>query len=143
MQTTHKALVHRFFAEALSQADWPLLDTLVAPTYIEHELVPGLLPVRDSLKQKYELLRQGCPDLRFEVEELLTSGDRVTARVTVRGTNTAPFLGRAATGRAFAADKLSVFRIAGGQIVEHWGVFDQLAMLVQLGQFPTGPGATR
>lgn len=132
----NETIVRRFFTEALSHADWALLDTLVAPDYQEHEIVPGLAPVRDSLKQKYNLLRQGCPDLRFEVEELLSSADRVTARVTVRGTNSQPFLGRPATGRSFAADKLSIFRIAGGQIVEHWGVFDQMAMLVQLGQFP-------
>lgn len=136
MSTDNETIVRRFFTDALSHADWDLLDTLVAADYREHEIVPGLPPVRDSLKQKYDLLRQGCPDLRFEVEELLASGDRVAARVTVRGTNTAPFLGHPATGRAFAADKLSIFRIAGGQIVEHWGVFDQMAMLVQLGLFP-------
>ena len=28
-----------------------------------------------------------------------------------------------------------VFRIADGRIAEHWGVFDQLAMLGQLGSF--------
>ena len=28
-----------------------------------------------------------------------------------------------------------VFRIANGRIAEHWGVFDQLAMLGQLGAF--------
>jgi len=138
----NETLVRRFFADALSRADWALLDTLVAADYQEHELVPGLPPVRDSLKQKYDLLRQGCPDLRFEVEELLTNDDRVTARVTVHGTNTEAFLGRPATGRAFSADKVSVFRIANGQIVEHWGVFDQMAMLVQLGQFPAA-GAGR
>jgi predicted ester cyclase len=136
MTTPNETIVRRFFTDALSHADWALLDTLVAVIYREHEIVPGLPPVRDSLKQKYDLLRQGCPDLRFEVDELLTSGDRVSARVTVHGTNTAPFLGRPATGRAFTADKLSIFRINDGQIVEHWGVFDQMAMLVQLGQFP-------
>jgi predicted ester cyclase len=31
-----------------------------------------------------------------------------------------------------AAGKHSLFRIADGKIVEHWGVFDQLAMMAQL-----------
>ena len=86
-----------------------------------------------GLRQKYELLRSGCPDLRFVVEDLVSAGDRVAARVTVRGTHTQPFLGRAPSGRQMAAGKHSFFRIAGGQIVEHWGVFDQFAMMAQLG----------
>lgn len=133
---TNTELVRRFFDEALNKGDWAALDQLVAEDYVEHELVPGLPPVRDSLKRKYDTLRTGCPDLRFTVEELLAAGDRVAARVTVQGTNTQPFLGRPATGRAFAAAKHSLFRIAGGRIVEHWGVFDQLAMLSQLGAGP-------
>jgi hypothetical protein len=32
-----------------------------------------------------------------------------------------------------AAGKYSIFRIAGGQLVEHWGLFDQLTMMTQLG----------
>lgn len=137
MATTHnETLVRRFFEEALSRADWVTLDALVDPGYVEHEVVPNIPPVRDGLKQKYDLLRTGCPDLRFEVEDLLAAGDRVAARVTVRGTNTAPFMGRPPTGSSFTVAKVSFFRIAEGRIVEHWGVFDQLAMLAQLGVGP-------
>lgn len=35
-----------------------------------------------------------------------------------------------------AAAKLSMFRVAGDQLVEHWGVFDQLTMLAQFGALP-------
>lgn len=31
--------------------------------------------------------------------------------------------------------KCTIFRTADGRIAEHWGVFDQLAMLAQLGAF--------
>lgn len=128
------SVVRDFFAGALNRADWVLLERLVSAHYREHEIVPGLAPVRDSLKTKYELLRQGCPDLRFEVHELFGRKDRVVARLTVSGTNSEPFMGRPATGRRFAVDKISIFRLQGGKIVEHWGVFDQMAMLGQLGQ---------
>ena len=129
----NEALVRRYFEQALSRADWEALDALVAGDYVDHEAVPNIPPTRAGLKQKYELLRGGCPDLRFVIEDLVSAGDRVAARVTVRGTHTQPFLGRAPTGRQMAAGKHSIYRIADGQIVEHWGVFDQVTMMAQLG----------
>src|SRR5581483_1990025 len=98
-----EALVRHYYEEALSQADWAALDAVVAPSFVEHEIVPGIPPTRAGLKQKYDLLRTGCPDLRFIVEEIFSAGPRVAARVTVRGTNTGPFMGRVPSGRAFAA----------------------------------------
>jgi predicted ester cyclase len=59
----------------------------------------------------------------------------VAVRVTVRGTHEGEFMGRPATGRQFAVPSAGIFRIADGRIAEHWGVFDQLTMLGQLGAF--------
>jgi DNA-binding PadR family transcriptional regulator len=58
------------------------------------------------------------------------------ARVMVRGSDTGVFIGRPPSGRSFAAATVGIFRIEDGRIVEHWGVFDQLSMLGQLGLFP-------
>ena len=44
-------------------------------------------------------------------------------------------LGRPATGRSFEITVMDVIRFADGKIVEHWGVPDQLGMLIQLGLF--------
>ena len=125
-------LVRRYFEQALSRADWATLDAIVADDYVDHEVVPHIPPTRNGLKHKYDLLRGGCPDLRFVVEDLVCEGDRVAARVTVHGTHTRALLGHAPTGRQMAAAKLSIFRIAHGRIAEHWGVFDQLTMMAQL-----------
>ena len=129
-------LVRRYYEQALSRADWVTLDAIVAPDYIDHEVVPNLPPTRDGLKQKYELLRSGCPDLRFVVADLMSVGDRVAVRLTVHGTHSRPFLGRPPTNRHMTTTKMSMFRVAGDQLVEHWGVFDQLTMLAQLGALP-------
>lgn len=136
METSNESLVRRYYEEALSRADWAVLEKIIAPGFVEHEIVPNISPTRDGLKQKYTLLRSGCPDLRFVVEDLFGKDDRVAARVSVLGTNTQPFLGRPASGRSFTASTMSIFRLTGGQIVEHWGVFDQLAMMSQLGALP-------
>jgi steroid delta-isomerase-like uncharacterized protein len=133
---TGETLVRRYYEEALNNADWAALGAIVAADFVDHETLLGIAPTRDGLRQKYELLRTGFPDLRFDIEELLPSGDKVTARVTVRGTHTGLFMGRPPTQHTFSATSIGIFRIAQAQIVVHWGVFDQIGMLMQLRALP-------
>ena len=81
------------------------------------------------------MLREGFADFRFTVEDLVSAGDRVCARVTVRGTHDGNFMGRPPTGTTFEVDSVGIFRVTDRHIAEHWGVFDQFAMLGQLGAF--------
>lgn len=129
-------IVRRYYDEALNLGDWRSLDALLADTFVEHEYVPGLHPTREGLKQKYTQLRAGFSDLRFTVEDLVSSGDRVAARVQVSGGHDGVFMGRPATGQRFAVTAVWIFRLARGRIVEHWGLFDQMSMLAQLGAIP-------
>jgi steroid delta-isomerase-like uncharacterized protein len=130
--TIMRALVVAYY-EALTGGRLEGLDSLLDDDFVEHELVAGLPPTRDGLKHKYTMLRGGFADLRFSPEDILPYGDRIAVRVTVRGTHYGDFMGRPPTGRSFEVTSVGVFRIAGERIVEHWGVFDQMAMLAQLG----------
>lgn len=130
------SLVRRYYDDALTPANWMMLETLVAPDFTEHEAVWGLPATRAGLRRKYELLRTGFPDLRFDVEDLLMDEDKVVARVSVSGTHSGPFMGQPPTGRHFSVTSINIFRIRSGQIVEHWGAFDQMGMLAQLHVFP-------
>lgn len=135
----NETIVRRYYADALTHGDWQLLDTLIAVTFIEHEVLPHIAPTREGIKQKYDLLRMGFPDLRFGVEEIFSVAEKVAARVIVQGTHTGMFMGHPPTNRTFAVTSVNIFRIAQGQLVEYWGVFDQLSMLGQLGVFPGQP----
>src|SRR5262245_32111275 len=132
---SNSTLVRRYYEEALSHGDWAALDQIVSADFVEHERVPNVPPTVGGLKQKYDLLRGGFTDLTFTVEEVFARADRVAVSVTVSGTHTGLFMGRPPSGRTFAAASVSIFRIGNGRIVEHWGVFDQIAMLAQLGAF--------
>jgi steroid delta-isomerase-like uncharacterized protein len=70
---------------------------------------------------------------------LIVEGDKVVMRFTVAGTHKGPLMGIPATGKSYKAPGISVFRLANGKIVEHWGVFDQLSVMQQLGLVPV-PG---
>lgn len=70
------------------------------------------------------------------VEDLVVSGDTVWTRNRGRGVNTGPVMGHPATGRTVEVDVFDVMRFADGRVVEHWGVADQLGLLLQLGMVP-------
>ncbi len=129
-------IVRRYYDDALTPGNWSALDELVASDFVDHEVLYGIPATRAGLRQKYELLRGGFPDLRFDVEDLLMDEDKVAARVMVSGTHSRAFLGQPPTGQHFSVMSLNIFRVRNGQITEHWGVFDQMGMLTQLRVFP-------
>jgi predicted ester cyclase len=55
--------------------------------------------------------------------------------MTARGTHLGPFMGPP-TGKPITITVMDVCRFENGKIVEHWGVPDRFAMLVQLGLLP-------
>lgn len=82
--------------------------------------------------------RAAFPDLRFEIEDEIVTGDAVVHLVTCSGTHTGTFehpaFGKLApTGRSFAVDHMHIHRVRDGRIVQHWGTRNDLAMLQQLG----------
>jgi predicted ester cyclase len=136
----NKELYRRFMEEVVSRGDLRVADELLSPDVIEHEVLPpGLGSGREGIKNLFKLLRSAFPDLHVEIHEQLADGDKVISRVTLRGTHRGELLGIAPTGRRVAYGAIDISRMAGGRLVEHWGVPDYLTLLQQLGAFPAAP----
>ena len=88
------------------------------------------------------MYRIAFPDMRMDVEEVLTSGDKAIVRARVTGTHQGEFMGMPATGKSFDVKLIDIMRFGNdGLAHEHWGVIDALAMMQQLGAVPEGPPA--
>lgn len=135
----NKALVRRY-REAHSTNNLAALDDIVAVDIVSHNGLPGLPPGLEGGKMAHMAFAAAFPDGRATTEDLIAEGDKVVERFTFRGTNTGPFLGMPATGKQVVSSGMSVFRIANGKIVEHWGENDALGTFQQLGLVPM-PGA--
>jgi steroid delta-isomerase-like uncharacterized protein len=131
----NKELVRRY-QEAYNTNNMDALDEIVAPNLISHSLMPGLAPGRESLRQLQQLTLAAFPDFHTTIEDLIAEGDKVVARCTTRGTHKGEFLGIPPSGKPFTFTWISIFRIADGKIVEHWGEEDALGWLQQLGAIP-------
>jgi steroid delta-isomerase-like uncharacterized protein len=136
----NKALARRFVAEVMNAGNLEAADQFIAPNLVVHNPVPGQAPGREGCKQTLATLRNAFPDLHFTIEDLLADGDKVMIRSTYRGTHRGELLGFPPTGEPVAVMGIDLLRIADGQIVEHWGTYDQMEMLHQLGVLPSPGG---
>lgn len=119
--------------EVANHGNLEVVDTLVDPGYVEHEVpAPGDPVGREGIKHFFAVLRQAFPDLELTVEDQMVEGDRVVARVRCRGTHRGDFLGVPATGKRVSYEAIDIVRIVDGRVIEHWGVTDTFGLLQQL-----------
>jgi len=130
---SNKALVRRY-QEAHNTNDLDMLNTIVAADLVSHSLMPGLPAGLEGGKLVHQVAVAAFPDYHATIEDLIAEGDKVVARMIFCGTHTgSEFMGIPPSGRPFTFSAISIFRIANGLIVEHWGEEDGLGWLQQLG----------
>ena len=128
----NKAIVRRAY-DAINRNDLDALDEMVDSDVTDHDPAPGQGPGLEGVKQYFSSLHTAFPDVQMNVDYMVAEGDKVVARVSVSGTHQGEFLGINPTGNHVAITGIDVLRIVDGKIVEHWGNFDDLGMLQQLG----------
>ena len=74
----------------------------------------------------------GIPDLHAEMEDCVAEGDRVYARLTVRGINSGRFYGIPATNQAYEVSMFDYAIIEDGRVVERIQQSDTLSQLRQM-----------
>jgi steroid delta-isomerase-like uncharacterized protein len=137
----HAATLRRFY-DLINARDVDGFVELLAEDFVEHEETPGLAPTREGVKEFFAMYLAAFPDLHFHAEDVLASGDKAVARVRATGTHTGEFLGVPATGKSVDVQLIDIVRFdEDGLGREHWGVFDALTMMQQLGVVPEGPPA--
>jgi predicted ester cyclase len=122
----------RLIAEVFNRGRMEVADELVAQDCVEHQQ-SGMGDGPEGVKRVAATLRNAFPDFTLAIEDLVVDGDRVWARQRGGGTNLGSFFGQPPTGKRGFVEVFDVVRFANGKVVEHWGVPDQLSMLIQLG----------
>jgi predicted ester cyclase len=81
-------------------------------------------------------LRSAFPDLHFDTQELIPTGDKVIVRWTATGTHQGELLGIAPSGMSVSIMGTSIYRLSGGQMVDEYTIWDSMGMMQQLGVIP-------
>jgi predicted ester cyclase len=128
---TNKITMLKLIEEGFNKGNLSVVDEIVARGSKEHQR--GNSDGPEGTKEVIETLRGWFPDFRMQTEDIVADGDKVWARFVAHGTNLGAFMGKPPTGRRVRVDVIDIARFKDGKIVEHWGVPDQLGVMLQLG----------
>jgi predicted ester cyclase len=131
----NKAITRRYYEQ---HHDLEATFENVSPQAIPH--VSGA-PTYEIWKGMHQMFLGAFPDLKLTIEDEIAEGDEVVTRWVMHATHNGALMGIPPTGRQITVSGISVDRIAGGKIVEHWGEIDMLGLMQQLGVVPVAESA--
>jgi steroid delta-isomerase-like uncharacterized protein len=127
-----KSLHHRWI-QSFNDRDWQTESAIRAESFrawlsgmdqpLDNEAWSGFLSAFTA----------GFPDARIAIESCIAEDDTVATRWTITGTHRGVFQGIPATGRTIRFGGIEYNRVADGKIVEHRAMFDNIALLRQIG----------
>ena len=134
----NKAIVRRYFEEAIDKRNLDVLDEIVTADCIIHrpeasEPIRGL----EAFRRALERILQVYSEFTTTIHDLIAEEDRVACRLSHRAVNRGEWtsrLGRhSLAGKTVSWPAIAIFRIRDGKIVEGWVNRDELGMLIDLG----------
>lgn len=130
----------RLIEDGFGGGDLSVLDELMADDIEEHQRGNG--SGLEGAKAVVRTLHTWMSDFSLKIEDLAVNGDTVWTRNRARGANTGSVMGHAPTGGRVELDVIDILRFQDGKVVEHWGVADQLGLMIQVGAMAgRGPAA--
>ncbi len=139
MSTESNKIVVRRFLEAFNAGNLAGVAAVCAPNVIVHNSgAPDPLNL-EGFRQLAGVFLAAFPGGKHTIEDLIAEGDKVVSRVTYRGTHTGDLMGIPPTYKSVTVSAMIIDQLADGKIVESWRLFDQMAMMQQLGVIPA-PG---
>jgi steroid delta-isomerase-like uncharacterized protein len=135
----NKEIVQRFWG--VWEGNLGLVDELVGADYVNHSPgMPDQPEGPEGIRAVVKMFRAGMPDLGVVIEDVIAEGDKVVMRYRIEGTHEGELFGVPPTGRRVSIESVTVERVSGGKIREHWRVTDTLDMMQQLGAIPAPEG---
>jgi steroid delta-isomerase-like uncharacterized protein len=132
MSDENKNIVRRWFEEVWNEGRIETIDELMAADCVAYGMGADIHGPAE-FKPFHAAYKEGLPDIRIVLDDLIAEGDKVAFSWTAQATHRGHLMGVAPTGRSSRFFGMGIARVSNGQIVEAWNVFDQLGMFQQLG----------
>ena len=132
----NKALLRRGWEEILNKGNINALDQFYAENFVDHNAFPGIPSGIEGMRQTYNIIFSAFTNIHVTIDDMVAEEDKIVVRVTANGIHTGEFMGTPATGKRISVMEIRIYRIAGGKIVEHWGLMDTASLMQQIGSAP-------
>jgi predicted ester cyclase len=122
----------------LDSGDHDAYAELHHPDYVNHEAAAGRQRGPEGARVTAVFLNRVFADMHHEPLDVIAERDLVVVRAQASGRHVGEISGFPATGRTFSVQHIHMFRVADGQIIEHWACRDDLGAARQIGAIPKG-----
>jgi len=132
VEEQNKELMIRW-VEEMDKGNFVVFDELLADDYLCY--YPGNPEplTREAHKQAAQSFYVAFPDLKHKIEDVIVEGDRVTIRMSNKGTHKGDFMGILPSDKDISFTAVFIGRFVEGKIAEAWGEADLLGLMMQLG----------
>jgi len=114
------------------------LENYVDKNIKEHTPDPSMKGTGiELIKGQIELYHTAFPDMKIKINEIVGDGEKLTIFSTMTGTNTGSLMGMSPTNKKVTVNGVDIMKFNGEKVTDHWGVYDNLSMLSQLGMVPS------
>lgn len=83
----NKVIIQRAYDELWNERNVDVVDELVAENFLNHAAPPDRQRGRQGLKNVVRMFETASPDFRYEVEDVISEGEKVAMRDVFRGTH--------------------------------------------------------
>lgn len=125
---TNLSDLYRNYIACLNKQDWPKLGQFVHDEVCYNGQRIGLLGYREMLERDfYEI-----PDLRFNIQLLVSDPPHIASRLGFDCTPKGKFLGLHVNGKRVSFTENVFYRFQGEKIEQVWSIIDKAAIEAQL-----------
>lgn len=128
----NKETVRKLYEQSLNRKNLELLHDFVSEDYVGAYGKKGT----DGFREPVDALIKAFPDANWEVQELISEGEKVVVKWKFTGTHTGPFQHIAATNKEVSNEGLAIFKFEKGKIIDGQVHTDRLGFLQELGLVP-------
>lgn len=127
-------LVRIFYERLWNRWDMAAVPEILSPDIVFRGSLGMEKKGRSGFVEYVEFVRAAFPDFHNAIEETITEGDSVAARLTYRGTRRGELFGVPPTNRKVEYAGVALFTFSDGKISRVWVLGDMLSVMRQIGE---------
>jgi predicted ester cyclase len=109
---------------------------LYSPTVIHHGFSSRIRPGVAGLRDHYNALLKGFPDMRIDIDDIIADGEKLVHRFMFSGTQKGEFLGFPPSGKPVRSTGVHIHLFKDGYAIEVWQILDTFSFLSDIGAVP-------
>jgi steroid delta-isomerase-like uncharacterized protein len=130
----YKLLIRRYYSELWNAWSTAALEELISPGIVFRGSIGTTVKGIEEFKQYVSRIRASFPDFHNHIDELISEGQKVVARLTYTGTHRGELFGFPGTGREVTYQGIAIFQFWEGKIVSGFVLGDTESLKRQISQ---------